>query len=290
MRFATLCQVLVCLFICQINDIYAFGRIYTTANNKQYFIEAGQEYTWFDGLSRCLKMNMNLVTIETEAKSQEINSLVENTFGKPVKLWVGGVMTHFQDARQYIWIHTGLPFSYTYWNGENPDFYNNAEYCVQIGWGPNMEWNDKYCNSRLGFICEYAQNTAIHNQQLNGNGKELENKIEQLQQQLKDHVELKDQWQMATAKREFILQNELQQLKEQLKLQKKETEEYVLREGNLKNHLWELRNILQELKEKYQKKLNKSLQTELREKLLAAEAKNNQYDDNIYDDYGDIMY
>ncbi|XP_065357061.1 lectin subunit alpha-like [Calliphora vicina] len=164
MMFASLCsfQLIVFLLIYKLNGANTTGKFYTTDENKKYYINDEQKYTWFDGLSECLKLNMTLVSVETSLKSQEVNTLVKNTFDRIVILWVGGIMTRYPDSRHYIWIATGQPFNYTYWHGKNPDFKGNNEYCIQIGWGPNMEWNDNRCTSNYGFMCEdHRQNSVI---------------------------------------------------------------------------------------------------------------------------------
>ncbi|XP_037827285.1 lectin subunit alpha-like, partial [Lucilia sericata] len=149
-------------------------------------------YTWFDGLSECLKMNMTLVSIETQHKSEEINTLVKSIFNKNVILWVGGILTHYPDARNYIWISTGEKFSYTFWKHQNPDFSLNNEYCIQLVSASNMEWNDNVCEVKYGFICEYTRESFKVQQYKN----ELERKSPEMSTRFKRHIDLRDNFKM----------------------------------------------------------------------------------------------
>ncbi|XP_037807838.1 lectin subunit alpha-like [Lucilia sericata] len=271
MHLKSLYQLIALLFICKIKGIYSYGKIYTTSDNKQYYIDAEQEYTWFDGLSRCLKMNMNLVSIETEQKSEKINQLVMETFGRNIKLWVGGVMTHYHDGRQYIWTHTGQPFTYSFWSGANPDFETNSEYCVQIGWGYNMEWNDKSCDSRLGYICELPQ-------QENAESKPLMNKLGEIQQLINEDAERKNIWLNEAEDQQYKIQYELQNLKVQL--QQLEKENLVKKEELLEKSLQteiKLKQILQmKLKNPQEQQEFWSGLQQLREKYLKKRIRSSQ--------------
>ncbi|XP_061401959.1 lectin subunit alpha-like, partial [Musca vetustissima] len=95
---------------------------------------------------------MALVTIENAEKWQEISSLVFRTFGTHKILWVGAFTGDRYD--QFVWISTWEPITFSYWHHGQPDFYGNNEHCLQIGWGPNMQWNDHQCHVKFGYICE----------------------------------------------------------------------------------------------------------------------------------------
>lgn len=72
--------------------------------------------------------------------------------GKNVQLWVGGYAVG--KSRKFTWIATGEEFTYSFWSEKNPDFYQNSEFCVEIG-HENMKWNDNKCSYKYGFICEF---------------------------------------------------------------------------------------------------------------------------------------
>ncbi|XP_065365469.1 lectin subunit alpha-like [Calliphora vicina] len=128
-------------------------KLYTSDGKQYYYIENEYKYDWFESLTKCARINMTLLTIDSKIKSEDINQVVKKAFGKNVILWVGGYA--IGTNRQFTWIATGEEFTYTYWYASNPDFYNSEEYCVQIGWHANMGWNDNKCTKKFGFICEF---------------------------------------------------------------------------------------------------------------------------------------
>ncbi|KNC26867.1 hypothetical protein FF38_03342 [Lucilia cuprina] len=212
--------ILVFFIIFQVKDCRTLGRMYESDSNNKYYIENEQKYKWVEALSTCLEMNMSLVTIDTASKSNEINRLVLKTFGKKVELWVGGLRNRYP-SQHFTWIPTAKSFTNTYWEGKNPDNSGNAEYCVEIGWGNNMEWNDKSCDYELGFICEPNH----HHLEKASWQKQLQQGAEK-QQLLQAQVLEKD-------KREKILLQELESIKEALNQQKEKVKE--LMETNEKN-------------------------------------------------------
>ncbi|KAM7361066.1 lectin subunit alpha-like [Cochliomyia hominivorax] len=131
-------------------------KLYTSDGKKFYYIENDYKYDWFEALTKCARMNMSLLTIDSKSKSENINQIVLKTFGKNVVLWVGGYAVG--PNRQYTWVATGEEFTYTLWSGPNPDFYNKEEFCMQIGWSSSMGWNDNNCIKKFGFICEFRPN------------------------------------------------------------------------------------------------------------------------------------
>ncbi|XP_065361565.1 lectin subunit alpha-like [Calliphora vicina] len=195
---------LVFLLLFKVNQISSYGRMYTADSTNKYYIENDQKYTWIEALAKCRKMNMSLLTIDTVTKSNEINQLVQHIFSKKVTLWVGGFrMRH--PTHHFVWVETGKPFTYTYWEGKNPDFKGQNEYCIDIGWGNKMEWNDDSCNFETGFVCE-------PNHQL------LEN--ERLQQQFHQEVDKQQKLHtqvLETEKREKMLLQELESVKNDVK-------------------------------------------------------------------------
>ncbi|KAI8125169.1 hypothetical protein FF38_06717 [Lucilia cuprina] len=237
MHFIKIYQIIVVLIIYQLNCIHSFGNIYITADNKLYYIDENQKYTWFDALSECLKLNMNLVTIETYSKSEEINYLVKETFGKVVVLWVGGIMIRNSDTRNYTWMPIGQQFNYTYWKVNNPDFTNNNEYCVEIGWGSDMEWNDDNCGYKYGFICEQNEVVDLKQNctQVVENLQEITKSLNALRQEVEDYDQLEENLNINIMKREK-LQQELttkQQQHEELKIELQQIVENELKQREL---------------------------------------------------------
>lgn len=154
---------------------------------------------------------MNLVTIDTKMKSDEITTLLKNNFDNINPLWIGAVASNGK-KRQYVWISNGQAISYSNWYRGEPNFYNNNEYCVQTGWTKHVQWNDGVCSKSYGFICEY--NHTI--QEIKRNLDEAQTKIQQLQKEEK--------------KSKAQLQEELKKKKELEDNLKKNIEELQLKE------------------------------------------------------------
>ncbi|XP_075144549.1 lectin subunit alpha-like [Haematobia irritans] len=152
-----------------INLIYGQqkSKYYRSDKGQVFYIEHEQYHDWFQALTACARLKMQLLTIETKEKSDDVNSLVLKSFGKNIPLWVGGYA--IGPSRQYTWISNGNPFVYTYWNPSQPDWAGNNEYCAQIGWGKEMQWNDHQCLNKFGFICEYSDVKRIENDWFNSN-------------------------------------------------------------------------------------------------------------------------
>ncbi|KAM7361070.1 lectin subunit alpha-like [Cochliomyia hominivorax] len=131
-------------------------KLYTSDGKKIFYIENEYKYDWFEALTKCARMNMTLLTIDSKSKSDNINQIVLKTFGKNIVLWAGGYAVGTN--RDFKWVATGEEFTYTFWHGANPDFSGKVEFCMQIGWGSKMEWNDNNCTKKFGFVCEFRPN------------------------------------------------------------------------------------------------------------------------------------
>ncbi|XP_046805797.1 lectin subunit alpha-like [Lucilia cuprina] len=142
------------IVLVKIQSIYSSDNLYTSSRKNIYYIENEKKYNWMGALIKCASMNMTLVTIDTKEKSNEITDLLRNTFGNVNPLWIGAI-TSGANPLEYVWISTGNKFTFTNWAPGQPDFYMNQEYCVQTGWSDEIKWNDHYCFTNFGVICEY---------------------------------------------------------------------------------------------------------------------------------------
>ncbi|CAG9856946.1 unnamed protein product [Phyllotreta striolata] len=145
------------------------------------FIECARKYyvspewvTYNKAVELCLARSMELVSIETKEKNQEIlqylNSLEfwlwepdpQNMYfvqNKRLFYWSSGVL----NDNKWTWIN-GQPIKYFNWMDGNPSSSHNKENCLEILVPVNKNglfWNDVDCNSKRHFICE---NTNRHDQ------------------------------------------------------------------------------------------------------------------------------
>ncbi|KAM7361029.1 lectin subunit alpha-like [Cochliomyia hominivorax] len=144
------------IFFAKFHFVFCNENLFISPQKQVFYIESGQKFTWFDALTKCAKMNMSLITIDTKSKSEDVTDLLKNVFGKRTPLWIGGVING-DNPRQFVWSATGRKFTYTNWSNGQPDFAGNNEYCAQTGWTDNMEWNDHVCTLKFGFMCEYSR-------------------------------------------------------------------------------------------------------------------------------------
>ncbi|XP_046806192.1 lectin subunit alpha-like [Lucilia cuprina] len=253
--------VIIILMILKIKPIKSYGRKLTSDQNNVYYIDSEQKYSWFEALIACIEMDMTLATIDSSTKSYEINTLVRNNFGN-VRLWIGGIMSRYPN-RHFIWLATGKPFTYTNWQGNNPDFYGNNEYCAHIGWINDLQWNDIVCTNKQGFICEYSQKDQQSKQMqqelqiATAKQQELQQQLEKNKQELQTHMHKKQQ-------QEEKLQQELESVKEISKQENHKNQEI---QQNLKQEVKECEEKLKESAVKYEQleEILKGTTTELHE-------------------------
>ncbi|KNC25659.1 hypothetical protein FF38_04940 [Lucilia cuprina] len=130
-------------------------KLFTSERNKTFYIEHEHKYDWFESLAKCARMDMYLTAFDSKVKWDDVLSMIQKHFGKNLVLWTSGYAVG--DKRQFMWMTTGEEFTFTNWTTGNPDFSEQKEYCVQIGNGPYLEWNDNTCTKKFGFICEFKE-------------------------------------------------------------------------------------------------------------------------------------
>ncbi|XP_065361954.1 lectin subunit alpha-like [Calliphora vicina] len=226
------------------------GQLYTSDANNTYYIDFERKFSWFDGQIACLRMNMTLVEIKTSTKSLELNTMIKNLQQqnniKGDYLWIGGILSRFPN-KKFVWLSTGEELTYTNWYDNNPDFYNDNEFCIEMVMAENWKWNDDSCITRGGFVCEYK--------------KEIE-----IQQEIYNHLQEQNNLQQEVVKQKEQIENELQK---QNDLQHKHLEKLQQFE--------EQKLEMEKEIAKYLRKMNQSLETQ--EKLkenLQTEVKNNE--------------
>ncbi|KAM7352595.1 lectin subunit alpha-like [Cochliomyia hominivorax] len=126
-------------------------KLYTTRNNKTYYVEDKYAFTWYDAHLECSTRDMALVTIDSKEKYDDINELlIGGTFkDKPPHLWVGAIGIN----RKFAWILTGKPIIPSLWCNICPNNHPNNENCVQF-WGFEHGLNDVSCDWKIGYVCE----------------------------------------------------------------------------------------------------------------------------------------
>lgn len=148
---------------------------------------------------------MSLISIETREKFEQINKLVKKNVGMNF-LWIGGYALPNSDPLKFLWVRSGQILNYAYWESGNPR--TGYGDCIQSGFS-NMAWFNYHCRDKVGFICESLPPTSIIE---NNKIKEMEKKLQDLQQQLEDQQKLTENLTMKI-KQYQLKQQELEQNK-----------------------------------------------------------------------------
>ena len=109
-------------------------------NGHSYYRSTGS-MTWTDARQACLNMGGHLVTSTSLAENNFLFNLWPNG-------WIG--LTDEVVEGQWRWV-TGEPFSWSNWNGGEPNNSNNEDYIQFVGGG---KWND-LPNVSLPYVLEF---------------------------------------------------------------------------------------------------------------------------------------
>jgi len=137
-------------------------------NGHSYYRSTGS-MTWTDARQACLNMGGHLVTSTTLAENNFLFGLWPNG-------WIG--LTDEETEGVWKWV-TNEPFSWSNWNGGEPNNAGNEDYIQFVGGG---KWND-LPNASLPYVLEfdyivtYTEWTYIKSVYTNSNGRYLINEI-----------------------------------------------------------------------------------------------------------------
>lgn len=109
-------------------------------NGHSYYRSTGS-MTWTNARQACLNMGGHLVTVTSPAENNFIFNLWPNG-------WIG--LTDEVVEGQWRWV-TGEPFSWSNWNGGEPNNSGNEDYIQFVGGG---KWND-LPNVSLPYVLEF---------------------------------------------------------------------------------------------------------------------------------------
>ncbi|XP_072401334.1 perlucin-like isoform X2 [Diabrotica undecimpunctata] len=125
-----------------------------TFENSQYYIGFTFEGTWFQALQYCKLLNMDLVSIETEAENDFLYEKMKLLFGgdDEYRFWSSGTTFSYD---KWAWMGTGQPIKYFNWMPKQPDNVKNDK-CLEIRYHKHdgLLWNDENQNKDLHVICE----------------------------------------------------------------------------------------------------------------------------------------
>uniref|UniRef100_A0A6P7FKT5 C-type lectin mannose-binding isoform-like n=1 Tax=Diabrotica virgifera virgifera TaxID=50390 RepID=A0A6P7FKT5_DIAVI len=128
------------------------------ANPKNYYYLGDTQVNWANAVKACQVVGMRLVSIQSEAKNNEIAAFLQSTgvnyLGFNNGIWTSG--TRQQDKVHWLWL-AQEPFVYTKWDtlfGEPNNGTGNEECLQVINNGTTTDWNDIACNRLFYPLCE----------------------------------------------------------------------------------------------------------------------------------------
>ncbi len=110
-------------------------------NGHSYYRSTGTAI-WTTARQNCINMGGHLVTVTTAAENSFIYSLWPSG-------WIG--LTDEVTENVWQWV-TGEPYSYSSWNGGEPNNAGNEDYIQFVGAG---KWNDLPNNQALPYVLEF---------------------------------------------------------------------------------------------------------------------------------------
>ncbi|XP_050514759.1 macrophage mannose receptor 1-like [Diabrotica virgifera virgifera] len=119
--------------------------------NKISYYANSQPLSFLDADRFCRMINMELVSIESDAENTWLYRWLRN-INIGTSFWSGG--TNMINGVDWIWFPSGRKVIYTKWQKGQPD--NINERCIQliVTRDLGMEWNNLVCSAALPFICQ----------------------------------------------------------------------------------------------------------------------------------------
>ncbi|CAG9805251.1 unnamed protein product [Chironomus riparius] len=133
---------------------------------KSYFFPKYFRNGMAEAKAICKAYNLELATFETITETLMVLNMCENneyikSIADPKNFWIviDAMTTTPKSATEWFWTNSGRKISFTVpWAPNQPDFFENHEYCLAIGKDqstPNYRFNDMPClNINRPFLCQ----------------------------------------------------------------------------------------------------------------------------------------
>uniref|UniRef100_A0A6P7FNT4 E-selectin-like isoform X1 n=1 Tax=Diabrotica virgifera virgifera TaxID=50390 RepID=A0A6P7FNT4_DIAVI len=135
-----------------------------TFEDSQYYIGFTFAGTWFQAMRYCKLLNMDMVSVETEAENDflyhKMKSLCKDFGGDDdYRFWSSGT-TYAYD--KWAWMGTGQPIHYFSWMPKKPSS-SKDENCLEIRYNKHdgLLWSNEVDNKNLHVICESKISKAV---------------------------------------------------------------------------------------------------------------------------------
>ncbi|KAK2860139.1 hypothetical protein Q7C36_004305 [Tachysurus vachellii] len=117
---------------------------------RRCYIYVDQHMEWISAENHCLDLGANLVSIHSEDEYQVVKALIRFHDPKENPTWIG--LTNCVKLKKWFW-SDGTKLSFTKWNPDEPNNFENIECCVHMNFSVFMNWNDIPCVKKYPFVC-----------------------------------------------------------------------------------------------------------------------------------------
>uniref|UniRef100_A0A1I8QEM4 C-type lectin domain-containing protein n=1 Tax=Stomoxys calcitrans TaxID=35570 RepID=A0A1I8QEM4_STOCA len=142
-------------------QLVSSGSWHTANDGRDYFVETGRGYNWFQAMDECSRRGLHLAVIDSEEKNFGLVRLLGKVFDPVVNLWIGhhDELNKKKDKnRNWYSVSTGKIINFKFWASGEPNNLFGKEHCVHIYKSKDFKWNDRSCDYSYGYICERSTN------------------------------------------------------------------------------------------------------------------------------------
>ncbi|XP_028129359.1 C-type lectin mannose-binding isoform-like [Diabrotica virgifera virgifera] len=122
---------------------------------KNVYYLGDKQVTWSDAIIACQAVGMSLVSIQSQAKQDEIINYLEvrkvNYTGLDNSIWISG--NRRLDKVKWFWLAVE-PIIYTNFLPGEPNNSGGNEECLTVVYSGRPGWNDIACSSKFYPLCE----------------------------------------------------------------------------------------------------------------------------------------
>ncbi|XP_059223209.1 lectin subunit alpha-like [Stomoxys calcitrans] len=140
--------------------VTAVPQSHTANDGTVYIIEQEQAYNWIQAHTECVRQELQFAVIDSSEKNKAFKALLLQIFDITPQLWIG----HHDNLnkaetlnRKFYSLVDGSEIKFSNWHKGEPNHQLNKEHCVHIGRWKDDEWNDGFCDNKIGYVCEKPQ-------------------------------------------------------------------------------------------------------------------------------------
>ncbi|XP_069141225.1 macrophage mannose receptor 1-like isoform X2 [Argopecten irradians] len=153
---ATRILLVVVVILSTVQPTFGCGSGWVSHGEKCYLFSSFQE-TWSSAESFCRSFNSKLAEPMDQSSVNFLSGEVKGSAPLKTAYYIGGGDLFVEG--EWIWVSTQTPISVTKWTPGEPNDDQNHEDCLEISAASGL-WNDGFCDTPRGFICEMEEEVA----------------------------------------------------------------------------------------------------------------------------------